>query len=417
MKKTSIILVLCFLTNLLIFPVLAQDQSMPVIQIDYETDATLSQTEAVEAQVSLTQSEQEASFAALIRLDDEFLDVVESLLPQKSLRIEGDDMQFDLYNGGSDGRYTMLIATVCSRLITQGPIDIPVRAQEPVEVYLNGEYWGIYTKQEAIADAIVRFEGLEDIATLNVTNVNKDVICGSESDIAAAITRMKSLDLSQEADRQILNGLLDTESFLNWLAVNSYFGTGNLFGEVIYYQIDNGPWKCAMGDFSYALLYADANPFAALNDQRSYRFDTAILAKMMLEQPVYRDAFLTKLGVLYQTFTTTLMQEIVDAENARIAAALPAHMNQWVEEYYQVLAEEFAYPAKNEQEALLYQQYRVYRLRDQTLVKRPWYVYDLVQSELNVSDEDMVRYFGSSKPELPETNGVTWEEYKAAHLN
>lgn len=359
---------------------------------------------------------QETDITASLWLGDESLDWGERVLPQKSLRVESDETRFVLYNGGADARHTMVISAICSSLIARESIDVAVRTQEPVEVYLNGEYWGIYARQEDIVDAIVRFEGLDDRSMLNVTNVNYDTICGDASGIAEVYKHIERLQLSSNEDRQTLDELLDTESFLNWLAVNCYLGTGNLFGEIVYYQIGNGPWKCAMGDSSYALMTASANPFAALYDDRSHPFDAAILAREMLEQPVYRDAFLTKLGAVYQMFTTELMQEAVDAENARIAAALPAHMNRWAEEFYQVLAEEFAYPAMNAQEALLYQQYRVYRLRDKTLVRRPWYVYDFVQRELNVSDEDMVRYFGGSKPELPEVNGDTWEEYKAAHL-
>lgn len=408
---------LCFLICLSMFPVLAEEQDLPVIQISFPVEEELSQVADVEANVKIAQFGQESSSNVLLRLSEENLDIVESLLPQKSLSVDGDDMRFDLYNGGNDGRYTMVISAVCANLIENGPIDLPLRTQEHVEVYLNGEYWGIYTRREDIVDAIVRFEGLDDRSMLNVTNVNHDTICGDPSSIADVYKRIKSLELSSNEDQQILDELLDTESFLNWLAVNCYLGTGNLFGEIVYYQIGNGPWKCAMGDSAYALMTASANPFASLYDDRSQPHDAAILARAMLEQPVYRDAFLTKMGALYQTFTTELMQEIVDAENARITAALPAHMNRWAGEFYQVLADDFAYPAMNAQESLLYQQYRVYRLRDKTLVRRPWYVYDLVQRELNISDEDMVRYFGGSKPELPEVNGDAWEEYKATHMN
>lgn len=408
---------LCCLICLSICPVLADAQDLPVIQISFPVEEELSQVAAVEVRVVIAQAGQECSSNALLRLSDESLDVVERSLPQKSLSIDSGDMRFDLYNGGNDGCNTMIISAICSNLIENGPIDIPVRTHEHVEVYLNGEYWGIYTQREDIVDAIVRFEGLDDCSMLNVTNVNHDTICGDASGIEETYKCIKSLQLSSSEDRQTLDSLLDTDSFLNWLAVNAYLGNGNLFAEIVFYQVGDGAWKCAMGDFAYALWASDQNPFVSLRDDAEVRYDTTILADMMLEQPVYRDAFLTKMGALYQMFTTTVMQAVADAENARIAAALPAHMNRWAEEFYPVLAEAFAYPAKNAQEALLYQQHRMYRLRDQTLVKRPWYVYDLVQSELNVSDEDMVRYFGSSKPELPETNGVTWEEYKAAHLN
>lgn len=47
-------------------------------------------------------------------------------------------------------------------------------------------------------------------------------------------------------------------------------------------------------------------------------------------------------------------------------------------------------------------------------MQRPWYLYESVQRELEVSDEDMVRYFGA-RPELPEIPEDTWEDYKAVN--
>ena len=417
MKKISLIVLLLLLFCLLALPGLAEEANLPVIRITYATDAELSQEETVEAQVTLVDSGKEASFDAQLRLHDKTLDLVETTLPQQSLRIDGEGTRFILYNDGNDALYTKLISAVCGNLIAQGPAAVPMRAQEPVEVYLNGEYWGLYTRREVIEDAIARFEGLEDTAGLNVADANRKAVCGDVTSLTEAFRSMNELDLSQEEDRQILGELLDTESFLNWLAVNSYFGTADLYGEIFFYQIDKGPWKCATGDFAYALITASDNSLGRVANQDEAQpalSDTAILAGKMLKEPVYRDAFLTKLGALYQALPVETMQAAVDAENARIAAALPEHMARWADAFAQTLGDKFNYPA-DAQEAELFQQYRVYRLRDKTLVQRPWYLYDSVQRELEVSDEDMARYFDPI-PELPKVPEDTWEDYKAANL-
>ncbi len=417
MAKKFICILICCLMCLWAVPSLAQEQSLPVVSITCRTDASLSPENAVDAQVVMVDEGQEIKSDAALRLYDESLGGVELTLPQKSLYVESSDARFVLYNGGYDGLNTMVISAVCSDLITQGPIDIAVCAQEPVEVYMNGDYWGLYTKRETIVDAIARFEGLTNPDTLNVTNVNHDTLCGDVDEITKKIRMIRNLNLSREEDRMTFEELLDTESFLNWFAINAFWGTGNFFGEAVFYTIDGGSLKCAVGRTDYAFVTANANPFATLDEYRAVHLDAAVLANMMLEQPVYRDAFLTKLGLLYQTFTTSMMQEAVDTENALIASALPAHMSRWTEEFYNALEDEYLYPPANAQEALLYQQYRVYRLRDKTLVRRPGLLYELVQSELNVSDEEMERYFGGSKPTVPEVPGDTWEDYKASHMN
>ena len=417
MNKTKLFVLLGCLISLLALPGMAEEASLPAICITYAADAELSQEEAVEAQVVLADAGEETSLEAQLRLHDSTLDVVETALPQKSLRVDGGETRFILYNDGNDAIYTKIISAVCGNLIAQGPVAVPVRAQEPVEVYHNGEYWGLYTRREVIEDAIVRFEGLADTAGLKVADVNRKAVCGDVTGLTEAFQSIKELDLSLEEDRQTLEELLDTESFLNWLAVNAYFGTADLYGEIYFYQIDEGPWKCAAGDFAYALITASDNSLGRVANQDEAQpslGETARLAGKMLKVSEYRDAFLTKLGALYQALPVEVMQAAVDTENARIAAVLPAHTARWADAFAQALGDAYSYPA-DAQEAELFQQYRVYRLRDKTLVQRPWYLYDSVQRELEVTDEDMTRYFGS-KPELPEVPDDTWEEYKADKL-
>ena len=48
-------------------------------------------------------------------------------------------------------------------------------------------------------------------------------------------------------------------------------------------------------------------------------------------------------------------------------------------------------------------------------MRHPWYLYDLTQSALDVSDADMLRYFGSEKPDLIDVPTDNWEAYRAAN--
>lgn len=414
MNKWSFFAVLCCILLLCALPAMAQEeQTLPVITITYAADASLSQETDVDAQITVAESGQESTFQAKLRLNKTALDLEEKDLPQQSLYIEGAETRFVLYNDGGDALRTKLLSTACSGLVAQCPVAVPVRTQEPVEVYVNGDYRGLYSRREDIADAIARFEGLDSAATLNVTDVNKKAFCGDASGIANALQQLKGLNLSLEADRQTLSTLLDTESFLNWAAVNAFFGNLNMKSDVIFYQVGNGPIKCAMGDFAYALMFAAYNPYASLN---TITTDVVIIIESkLLNQPEYREAFLTKLGALYQALPTQTLQQAVDAANAQIASALPRHMERWTAAFIQAMAGKNNYLVTNTQEALLCQQYSIYRLRDKTLVRHPWYLYDLTQSALEVSDADMLRYFGSEKPALIEVPAESWETYKAAN--
>ena len=165
---------LCCILLLCALPAMAQEeQALPVITITYAAGAPLSPEEAVDAQVTIARDGQEHAFPARLRLNAAAMDSEERELPQRSLYIKGADMRFVLYNDGGDALRTKLLSTACSGLVAQCPVAVPVRTQEPVEVYVNGDYRGLYSRREDIADAIARFEGLDSAATLNVADVNK----------------------------------------------------------------------------------------------------------------------------------------------------------------------------------------------------------------------------------------------------
>lgn len=88
MKKIKWFALLGCLISLLALPGMAEEASLPAIRITYTADVELSQEEAVEAQVVLEDAGEETSLEAQLRLHDSTLDVVETALPQKSLRVK-----------------------------------------------------------------------------------------------------------------------------------------------------------------------------------------------------------------------------------------------------------------------------------------------------------------------------------------
>ena len=54
--------------------------------------------------------------------------------------------------------------------------------------------------------------------------------------------------------------------------------------------------------------------------------------------------------------------------------------------------------------AMRYWEERIRRMRDETMVKRPYWIYTLIQKTFALSAEDMVYYFGDEVPQNPEKN-------------
>ena len=127
----------------------------------------------------------------------------------------------------------------------------------------------------------------------------------------------------------------------------------------------------------------------------------------VLENDEMKDKFLTRLGEIYQFMTTETMTNELNAMAAILEPEMTMHFNRWAEENDKAI--NFDSPTTPEG-ALRYWNTRLNFTRN-VLKKRPTYFYEMVQERFNLSDEQMLNYFGE-KPELPSdaivTEGKKW---------
>ena len=109
-----------------------------------------------------------------------------------------------------------------------------------------------------------------------------------------------------------------------------------------------------------------------------------------------KDKFLTRLGEIFQVFTTDFMTQELDKMVAMIEPEMSLHFARWAEETDKAIT--FDNPTTPEG-ALRYWNTRLNRLRN-VLKKRPTLFYEMVQEQFNLSDAQMVTYFGE-KPPMP----------------
>lgn len=412
MKKLCLSL-LAWVLCLLALPALAEEQPLLTLWIEYDAEVELSREVAVPATITQQHLGDPSTYPAQLRLHMETGDDAERVLPQRSLRVDSADRSFVLYNDGNDALNTKVVSAACDALLARTPVPVARNWQEAAVVYVNGEYQGLYTLRwpvERLCEAALFADSMDGIT---VTRMGKPALLGDSAGLDEVLRLATELDLSVEANRQQLEAVLDVRGFLGTLAVNAYLGNPFMFNEMWFCQGEDGVWRCVPGEFTFALYSAQYDSMAKIMKESGNEPEQK-LARALLSEAAYRELFLQYVGSLYQAWTTPVMQAAVDAGYALIRDELPRHVARWAEPFAQTVTDG-RYPVANAEEALLYHQYRLYRLRDKTLVTRPWYVYDSVQRGLNVSDEDMARTFGGPKPELPQVPGDAWETYRDAH--
>ena len=124
-----------------------------------------------------------------------------------------------------------------------------------------------------------------------------------------------------------------------------------------------------------------------------------MIFRKILEVDEYMDLFLRKLGNIYQAVTTERMQAELDECVAILQPEMPIHFERWAEFNDKVINSDSPLAPDG---AYRYWKTRITRMREQTMVARPYYIYTLTQETFRLTDQDMLYYFGGKCPPKPE---------------
>ena len=366
--------------------------------------------------------------------------------PQKSFKLKAkakygektfqaalfEDRPFTEYKGfvlrisGNDSAWTRFIDGFQGRLVdrfnelSDTPSTVIHQAWRPVAVYLNGVYWGHYNMRERVDRYFVaQHEGLllEEADNMDILEGNatrRQVNWGSNKDYLEMIEKVKvSSPATNEADLQYILDSIDVDNYFDYIAFEMFFGNSDP-GNIRFYKLktEGAKWKWILYDLDYGLFDSGFNsPYSYLKEKGAGEklIDNTLLRKL-LENDEMRHKFLTRLGEIYQVFTTEFMTAEFDAMAAELEPEMPLHFARWAEETDKAVS--FDNPTSPEG-ALRYWHTRLDRTRN-ILKKRPTYFYEMVQKQFALSDEQMLSYFGT-KPPLPKDaiadyiEGERWE--------
>ena len=316
---------------------------------------------------------------------------------------------FVLRISGNDSAWTRLIDGFQGRLIDRfneasvRPSTVIHQAWRPVTVYLNGMYWGHYNLRERVDRYFVAQHErlpLEEADQMDILEASGSVDYGSNKEYAAMIARVKeSSPGTNEEDLQYILSHIDVDNYFDYMAFEMFFGNSDP-GNIRFYKLktEGAKWKWILYDLDYGLFDSGFNsPYSYLKEKGAgdKLIDNTLLRKL-LESDEMRHSFLTRLGEIYQFFTTEYMLGVFDEMVGEIEPEMPLHFARWAEETDKAVS--FDNPTSPEG-ALRYWHTRLDRTRN-VLKKRPTYFYEMVQKQFRLSDDQMLIYFGN-KPALP----------------
>ena len=322
---------------------------------------------------------------------------------------------FVLRNSGNDAVWTRMNDGVQSRLIdrfneqAEKPSDVIHQAWKPMVVYLNGIYWGHYNMRERVDRFFVaQHEGmsLEDANNMDILEASGKVHYGSRTEYADLIKKVKTLSPgTSPEDLQFILDNIDVDNYFDYMAFEMFFGNSDP-GNIRFYKLKEkgSKWKWIFYDADYGLFSSGFDsPTSYLKPKGAgqQNIDNTLIRKL-LENDEMRDKYLTRLGEIYQFFTTECMIEEWNTMAAILEPEMTLHFSRWAEENDRAINVDSPLTAEG---GMRYWNDRLNYTRN-VMKKRPTYFYEMVQERFELSDEQMLSYFGV-KPTLPEDAIVT----------
>lgn len=157
-----------------------------------------------------------------------------------------------LRNSGQDAYGAHIRDAFISRICSGLKVD--VSAVQPVVVYVNGEYRGVYDLKENMNEDFVAAHHGVDRDTVEICRRNGYMIAGTRERWNEMFTMCKTLDFSKKENFDKLKKLVDVDCAMDYLIARTYFYDWDMFNQKYWHTTDNSvKWRPVLYDSDYAL--------------------------------------------------------------------------------------------------------------------------------------------------------------------
>ncbi|NLI53385.1 MAG: hypothetical protein GX417_03575 [Clostridiales bacterium] len=245
-----------------------------------------------------------------------------------------------------------LVTTLFEEGNTGLPADraVVVQAHKQVVVLLNGKYWGVYDFMEKItADFVTERFHLANPDAVDMLFGNGNQYCvlagNGWEDYTKMVEWAGSNDLSNAANYDYINTLMDTENYATYVAAEIVVGNTDS-GNVKYWrssEYDN-KWRWIFYDFCWAMnrndKYSDTATSGYRRDFYSRYFNpeghgngkasSTVLIRALLGNATFRQMFLEKVALMINdVYTPDKILAMVDKLQGNIAEEMKYDVDIW----------------------------------------------------------------------------------------
>ncbi len=220
-------------------------------------------------------------------------------------------------------------------MVVKDQMDIDLMDYQPIVVYLNGEYYGLYDLREKICEAYVANRTGVDEDDIDMIKGNNMIMAGDYDAHRELLNYVSSHDMSQKENYDYVCSLVDEDELINYWICESFFNNTDT-GNIKYYREKfNGEWRWVLFDLDWALYPSTYqwNMIEEIVNPNGHgvgkMFDTTLMCGMM-RNSTFRDKFIRRyLECLTTTFKTERLLSVYDEMIAEIEPEMSRHIAKW----------------------------------------------------------------------------------------
>ncbi|MEM9529237.1 MAG: CotH kinase family protein, partial [Bacteroidota bacterium] len=246
-------------------------------------------------------------------------------------------------NAGSDWNRSYLRDALLTGLLEDESWDLDHQAARPVQVYLNGQYWGIFHLREKInPQFIADRHDIEEKDNIDLLEHQETVKHGTSGDYRKLVRFIETHDLSDPANYRRIQEWMDVDNYQRLQIAQTYFDNRDAGGNIRYWRDRTDPlsrWRWILYDVdqgfglhdpeAYArntvAFYTEANGPSWPNPPWS-----TLLQRRLLANAGYRQDFVNRsLDYLHTDFATEEVLMAIDRRVTDLEHDMPRQLRRW----------------------------------------------------------------------------------------
>ena len=249
----------------------------------------------------------------------------------------GGELYYDIFGDGEITRFhsltlrsgymsdsTLLRDPLCDEVAALCSDNVLTLKNRYCVLYINGEYWGIYSLREAYSTVYA--------ADHLGADEDETAVCRSpvrswfNEDMVALFARLGARP-APEVGFETIRAAIDLESLADWMVLEAYFGNYDLPGNIRYIRANGeGLWHYAFFDLDFGLRKETIDWWSVLDNGNQFGCVTTTAVRV----ESFRELLFTRMAALFEAgLGEELLLEKLDEYFTLLEDELPREFERW----------------------------------------------------------------------------------------